>query len=63
MNYEYEGIEYKIIAESKMRLGNSWVDVVIYIDAYWETGSYNSHIKVMMKDEFYRSFKKKKESV
>jgi hypothetical protein len=54
MIYYYKGKPYKIFAESKMKISNLWIDVIIYETLY---DNKDGKYWVREKGQFYELFK------
>ncbi len=54
--YEYKGKQYRIFAESKMKIDGEWIDCIIYQTLYFNEDGW---IWVRSRDEFFSLFKLK----
>ena len=52
--YEYKGKQYRIFAETKMKVNDEWIDCIIYQTLYYNEDGW---IWVRSREEFFKLFK------
>lgn len=52
--YEYKGKQYRIFAESKMKIDGKWIDCIVYQTLYVNEDGW---IWVRTKEDFFNNFK------
>ena len=52
--YEYKGKQYRIFAESKIKIDGQWIDCIVYQTLYVNDDGW---IWVRTKDDFFNNFK------
>ena len=58
--YEFKGKQYRIFAESKMKIDGEWIDCIIYQTLYFNKDGW---IWVRNSEEFFKLFKKVDETL